>query len=126
MIVDQATKSQFRCSGPDGYLAWLTDTNGIRAADDTMLDPTGYDFHFVDDPNELHRQLEMERRNKATNRSRVVAGWCRQWPSRKKPDAWGIEIPGLVHRNGRIETDTTKRAWSDKTIRRLKARLNRP
>jgi ATP:corrinoid adenosyltransferase len=46
--------SQFRCSGSDGYLAWLDATLGIRSTANERLDPGSYDFRVFDDPVALH------------------------------------------------------------------------
>jgi DUF2075 family protein len=39
----------------------------------------------------LHALIELK--NRANNRSRVVAGYCWTWPSKKNPDAWDIVMP---------------------------------
>lgn len=50
-------KSQFRCDGSDGYLAWLDNTLEIRETANFDLD-SKYDFKVFDDPNELRRVIE--------------------------------------------------------------------
>lgn len=40
---------------------------------------------------ELHDLIR--ERNKLNNKSRVVAGYCWDWKSKKDPKAWDIEIP---------------------------------
>lgn len=83
--------SQFRCSGSDGYLAWLDDVLGIRKTANPVLDPRDYDFRVFDDPNALRR--EIERLNAPANRARMVAGYCWDWKSKTKPDAADVTFP---------------------------------
>lgn len=84
-------ESQFRCSGSDGYLAWLDDVLGIRRTANTMLDPTEYDFQVLDSPQEVRRLIEA--RNVPHNRARMVAGYCWDWKSKKNPDEMDVVIP---------------------------------
>nr|WP_255518473.1 DNA/RNA helicase domain-containing protein [Lysobacter sp. H23M47] len=75
--------SQFRCNGSDGYLAWLDNLLGIRETANEDFDPDAFDFRVIDSPTELHRQIS--KKNQANNKSRVVAGYCWDWPSKKSP-----------------------------------------
>lgn len=95
-VTELELSSQFRCNGSDGYLAWLDDTLEIRPTANETLDVSEYDFRVFDDPNELHALVEL--RNRATNRSRVVAGYCWKWPSKTDPQAWDIEMPAFNYR----------------------------
>src|SRR5690606_36069177 len=83
--------SQFRCSGSDGYLAWLDDVLGIRETANPILDPAEFDFRVIDSPTELHELIA--ERNKERNRARVVAGYCWDWKSKRNPDAFDIDMP---------------------------------
>jgi len=83
--------SQFRCSGSDGYLAWLDDVLGIRETANPTLDPAEFDLRVIDSPMELHHLIA--ERNKERNRARVVAGYCWDWASKRNPDAFDIEMP---------------------------------
>lgn len=83
--------SQFRCSGSDGYLAWLDDVLQIRETANNSLDNSGYDFRIFDDPNEM--KAEIERLNEINNKSRMVAGYCWDWVSKKDPRAYDVVIP---------------------------------
>ncbi|HOA93109.1 MAG TPA: DUF2075 domain-containing protein [Quisquiliibacterium sp.] len=95
-ITELELASQFRCNGSDGYLAWLDHTLDIRETANPTLDTSEYDFRVFDDPAELHALIELK--NKANNRSRVVAGYCWKWPSKKDPAAWDIEMPAFGYR----------------------------
>lgn len=83
--------SQFRCNGSDGYLAWLDNTLEIRQTANDSLEDIDFDFRVCDSASEL-RRLIIEK-NKVANRSRMVAGYCWDWASKKKKDAWDIEFP---------------------------------
>lgn len=83
--------SQFRCSGSDGYLAWLDDVLGIRQTANTFHDPEEFEFQILDSPAELHALIA--RKNLERNRARVVAGYCWDWKSKKDPDAMDIVFP---------------------------------
>lgn len=83
--------SQFRCGGSDAYLAWLDNTLGLRETANTALEPGEFDFRILDSPNELHELIA--ERNAVNNKSRVVAGYCWDWNSKKNPDCYDIVIP---------------------------------
>lgn len=92
--VHRATlSSQFRCNGSDGYLAWLDDILQIRSTANESLDSIGfdYDFRVIDSPAELYDLIR--ERNKPDNRARMVAGYCWDWASKKKPSAYDIIFP---------------------------------
>jgi len=72
--------SQFRCGGSDDYLVWLDDTLGIRSDDSSYFSPDRYDFRIFDNPAELHDTIR--ERNRDSNKSRMVAGYCWNWVSR--------------------------------------------
>ncbi len=160
--------SQFRCSGSDGYLAWLDNTLDIRPTANTLLDSAEFDFRVFDSPVELHEAIKIK--NALSNRARVVAGYCWPWPSKKDPAAsdivlekhgyrkqwnlstdgslWiiapesveqvgcihtcqGLEVdyvgviigPDMSAKEGRIVTDVTERASSDRSVRGMRKRL---
>lgn len=91
-IYKRELKSQFRCDGSDGYLAWLDNVLEIRETANYDLD-SKYDFKIFDDPNELRK--EIEEKNKVNNKSRMVAGYCWNWISegKSKSDVYDITIP---------------------------------
>lgn len=88
--------SQFRCSGSDGYLAWLDDVLGIHETANQRLGPEEFDFRVLDSPAELHELIA--KRNHDRNRARVVAGYCWNWASKKNPEAFDIEMPEFNYR----------------------------
>ena len=95
-ITELELSSQFRCNGSDGYLAWLDNTLDIRETANQTLDTREYDFRVFDNPADLHALIELK--NRANNRSRVVAGYCWKWPSKRDPQAWDIELPQFGYR----------------------------
>lgn len=158
-IYEYELESQFRCNGSDGYLAWLDNTLQIRDTANTTLADIDYDFNVVDSPAEMHQSIiEL---NQINNKSRMLAGYCWNWISKKDKtlrdivigdysatwnlmdhgQAWivqpdsvsevgcvhtsqGLELdyvgviigPDLVARNGKLYTDVSKRAKTDKSI----------
>lgn len=84
-------KSQFRCDGSDGYLAWLNNVLEIRETANFDLD-SKYDFKVFDDPNKLRKAIE--EKNRINNKSRLVAGYCWSWISegKNKSDVYDITI----------------------------------
>ncbi len=108
-------KSQFRCNGSDGYLAWLENTLQIKETANIRLSPQEFDFRIVDNPAELRTLIRAKNGaqspanrladnaaqspedNSATipenNKSRLVAGYCWDWISKKDPEAYDITFP---------------------------------
>lgn len=84
-------KSQFRCGGADGYIAWLDNILGIRETANESFDADAFDFQIFDSPVDLHEAIR--EKNAANNKSRVVAGYCWDWKSKKDPKAFDITIP---------------------------------
>ena len=82
--------SQFRCAGSDGYLAWLDDALGVRDTANPQLSADDFDFRVVDSPLALD---ELIRARNGANKSRIVAGYCWDWKSKRDPDAFDIVLP---------------------------------
>ena len=93
--------SQFRCSGSDGYLAWLDDVLNIRETANTQLDARDYDFRVFDSPAALHQAIVEKN---ADNKARVVAGYCWPWASKQNPAAFDIVI-GDYQRQWNLDQD---------------------
>lgn len=154
--------SQFRCNGSNGYLAWLDNILQIKETANDIFD-IDYDFQVIDNPGLIHE--EIKEKNKEDNKSRMLAGYCWKWISKKQSNlkdiaignyqatwnlssqgqSWiihpdsvsevgcihtsqGLELnyvgviigPDLIVRNGRIITDASKRASSDKSLQGYK------
>lgn len=104
--------SQFRCSGSDGYLAWLDNVLGIRPTANDLLDRSDYEFKVFDTPEALHEAIEA--RN-SLNKARVVAGYCWPWISKKDPMADDIVI-GDYRRQWNLSQDGSLWIIADKSI----------
>lgn len=85
--------SQFRCGGSDDYMAWLDNVLGVRIETDSYFSPGKFDFRIVDSPSELHEIIK--EKNKINNKSRVVAGYCWEWVSRKDKNNADIKFPAF-------------------------------
>ena len=83
-VFDADLTSQFRCGGSDGYLAWIDNSLGLRATANTSLDTTQFDFRIFDDPKEMYDAII--KKNNQNFKSRLVAGYCWNWVSKKYPD----------------------------------------
>ena len=89
VVEEYVLSSQFRCSGSDGYMAWLDDVLGIRSTANPTLDTAEYEFKVLDSPQALHDAIDEKNHG---NKARVVAGYCWPWLSKKDPNAADIVI----------------------------------
>ena len=92
-IISCELTSQFRCDGSDGYIAWLDDVLQIRNTANMNDLGMDYDIRLYDDPNEM--LAEIEKLNERNNKSRVMAGYCWEWPKKNRQDVnhHDISIP---------------------------------
>ncbi|MEO8404587.1 MAG: DUF2075 domain-containing protein [Chitinophagaceae bacterium] len=90
-VVEMELQSQFRCGGADGYLAWLDNTLQIRETANTTLTNINYEFKIFSSPLELKEAIV--KKNAINNKSRMVAGYCWKWKSKKNRDAYDVVIP---------------------------------
>ncbi|MDZ7758098.1 DNA/RNA helicase domain-containing protein [Rhodohalobacter sp.] len=90
-IIETELSSQFRCNGSDGYMAWLDHALQIRETANTDLEGIDFDFRVLSSPNEVFDLIKVK--NRETNKSRMVAGYCWDWNSKKNPDEMDIVIP---------------------------------
>jgi DUF2075 family protein len=88
-VQDFELVSQFRCGGSDDYLEWLEGILGIKTTNQ-LFSRSSFDFQVFDSATQLHD--EIKRRNKVNNKSRVVAGYCWNWISKKDPRLFDIKI----------------------------------
>ena len=102
VVEEYELASQFRCSGSDGYLAWLDNTLDIRSTANERLGAGEYDFQVFDDPVELHSAIEAKN---GENKARVVAGYCWPWTSKNKPEAIDITIGDHYRRRWNLDQD---------------------
>jgi DUF2075 family protein len=101
--------SQFRCSGSDDYMVWLDDALGIKSDKESYFSTSRFDFRIVDSPNELKELIE--ERNRENNKSRMVAGYCWDWVSKKKSSSEiDIKFPEFGFQ-AKWNLDTPNDAW---------------
>ncbi len=101
VVEEHVLSSQFRCSGSDGYLAWLDDTLGIRSTANPTLETQEYEFKVFDSPQAMHEAINEKNHG---NKARVVAGYCWPWLSKKAPAAADIVI-GDYKRQWNLDQD---------------------
>lgn len=83
IVYDDDLVSQFRCGGSDGYLAWVDNTLERKATANVHIDSKQIDFQVFDNPADLHAAIRSK--NDSGQKSRVVAGYCWDWVSKKDP-----------------------------------------
>ena len=93
MIYEGALESQFRCNGSDGYLAWLD--NALQIAGTANYDgfEGDYDFRIFDNPHDMYNAIKAK--NDINNKSRILAGYCWDWPKEGRTTSLikDIQIP---------------------------------
>ena len=91
-VTEMELVSQFRCNGSNGYLAWVDDLLEIRETANYNLDGLDYEIRLCDDPADMQRIIV--EKNQASNKARILAGYCWNWPkkSRKDTDFHDIQI----------------------------------
>ena len=104
-IIEAELKSQFRCQGSQGYIAWLDDVLEIRDTANTTGFDLEYDLKIFDTPEEMHQAIrEKESENGI---SRVVAGYCWSWDTdnRDDPEHYDIKI-GDYEKSWNLDDDS--------------------
>jgi DUF2075 family protein len=101
VVEEYVLSSQFRCSGSDGYMAWLDDVLGIRSTANPTLNTSEYEFKVFDSPQALHDAIDEKNHG---NKARVVAGYCWPWLSKKDSTAADIVI-GDYKRQWNLDQD---------------------
>lgn len=84
-IFEFELKTQFRCSGSDGYLNWIDNTLGLRATANRKLTKNEkMEFKIFQSPRALYREIKLKNKERP-NSARLVAGFCWPW-SDANPD----------------------------------------
>lgn len=86
-VVCLKLESQFRCNGSDGYLNWLDNMLERKKTANIKLKGEDFDFKVFDDPVSLREAIIAKNVN---NKSRLVAGYCWKWESKKNLSAYDI------------------------------------
>lgn len=95
-------KSQFRCNGSDGYLAFLDNLLEIRETANYSFDSSDYDFRLFDDPNLMRAELE---KTNIHNKSRMIAGYCYPWNSKNDKSKYDIFLENGFKAQWNFTTD---------------------
>lgn len=82
--------SQFRCNGSDSYLNWIDDVLEIDETGNFDGFEFDYDIEIKDSPKEIYEIIQ--EKNKINNKSRMLAGYCWEWKSKKDLSVYDIEI----------------------------------
>ena len=107
--------SQFRCGGSDDYMAWLDEVLGVHAKTANYFSRDKFDFQIFDSPVELHKTIK--EKNKINNKSRVVAGYCWDWISKKNPNLSDITIDEFGYKaTWNLSTDGPEWIVSPKSV----------
>jgi DUF2075 family protein len=108
--------SQFRCNGSEAYLAWLDHALQVRETANHFLHPSEYDFRIMDDPGELRREIERLNGVDNRNKSRLVAGYCWSWKSKKDKSAIDIDLGPTFRMQWNLATDGGRWIVSDGSV----------
>jgi len=106
-IYEDELVSQFRCNGSAGYIAWLDDVLHIRETANPIFD-LDYDFGVVDDPNELMNWVRQKNEN---NKSRMLAGYCWEWPTDERRNASYSDIQ-ITDKDFEISWNLNGQIWA--------------
>ena len=90
-VHEDTLTAQFRCNGSDGYLNWLNDVLEINETANFDGFDFDYDLQVVDNPAEMRKMIE--EKNKVNNKSRLLAGYCWKWESKKDINKYDIVFP---------------------------------
>lgn len=88
-VINLTLPSQFRCAGSDGYLAWVNKALNISNPFGDSFDADSYDLRIFDNPKEMYDTLL--KLDQGGESSRLLAGYCWPWASKKNPIHFDIE-----------------------------------
>ena len=83
--------AQFRCAGSTDYLDWLDWTLGLGGNSSASLKNSEYDLRLFDSPSEMRDFIVTQ--NAHNNKSRLLAGYCWDWQSKKDSSRDDIVFP---------------------------------
>lgn len=97
-------KSQFRCNGSDGYIAFINNLLQIHETANKTFDIEDYDLKIFDDPNEMRDELrELSNSNK---KARMVAGYCYDWNVKYNRDEYDICLKNNFKAKWNLKNDS--------------------
>jgi DUF2075 family protein len=83
--------TQFRCAGSNEYLRWVDWILGVVEVEPPDLSSCEYDIRIFESPTEMRD--EIVQMNEEVGSSRLLAGYCWDWRSRRDSSAFDIEFP---------------------------------
>ncbi|SHN24182.1 DUF2075 domain-containing protein [Gracilibacillus kekensis] len=108
-VISGELVSQFRCDGSDAYIAWLDDVLQIRETANSHYYGVDYDFRIYDNPHDMLH--EIERLNQLNNKSRMLAGYCWEWPTKERKNTNHKEI-NIPEHNFEISWNLSDSIWA--------------
>ena len=96
-------KSQFRCNGSDGYIAFLDDLLEVSETANKTFDDKSFDLRVFDTPSLMREALRLM--NAERNKSRMCAGYCYDWNVKNKRGDWDVVIEDF-HAKWNLENDS--------------------
>ena len=103
---------QFRCSGAEQFISWVEKALQYEDIDKCDVDTKfskKYEVKIFDDPNDMKNKII--ERNKIENKSRIVAGYCWDWISKKDPRGDKYDIVISKDEDSRLKSDF-KMKWN--------------
>lgn len=87
---------QFRCRGAEQFINWVENSLQYGDVENEELDLKflrNYEVKIFDDPNDMKNKIIEQ--NKTQSKSRIIAGYCWDWNSKKNPEGneYDIVIP---------------------------------
>ena len=92
-VVEMELKAQFRCSGAEGFVNWVTHTLQIEdTANYEGWDQEEYEFRIFEDPNDLYETIR-RKNDETNNKARMVAGFAWDWSEDVNAAVDDVTIP---------------------------------
>lgn len=92
-VVEMELKAQFRCSGAEGFVNWVTHTLQIEdTANYEGWDKEEYEFRIFDNPGEM-RDMIRQKNQETDNNARMVAGFAWEWSEDENAEVDDVTIP---------------------------------
>ena len=98
-------KSQYRCNGSDGYIAFIDDFLGICPRATKPDFANDYLFRTFDNPTEMREELQ--KLNEVNNKARMLAGYCWEWDSRYNSRVMDIRLKDGFEAQWNFKNTTT-------------------
>ena len=106
LVIKDETKlvSQFRCNGSDSYIQFLDEVlQRHKESIAVDLSELNFDFKVFDNPNEMRDALR--EKNRANNKTRMVAGYCYDWNVKHRRGEWDIMLEDNFKAKWNLEND---------------------